>query len=207
MTANSLKSSRLKFLLLVAIAFGPMLAAGLLFFHFPEYLPRATTNHGELIQPSIDGGQIAPALQGRGAWTLIHVMPDACDEECRNLLYLSRQVATGLGKDAARVSRVLIVSESLSADLQSHLALEHGDIEVVFADTARLKAVSSSLKAVSTPLKAVSTPLKAVSPSQSAPQLFLMDPNGNIMMRYNISLAGKPLLEDLKHLLKLSTIG
>ena len=200
MTANSLKSSRLKFLLLVAIAFGPMLAAGLLFFHFPEYLPRATTNHGELIQPSIDGGQIAPALQGRGAWTLIHVMPDACDEECRNLLYLSRQVATGLGKDAARVSRVLIVSESLSADLQSHLALEHGDIEVVFADTARLKAVSSSLKAVS-------TPLKAVSPSQSAPQLFLMDPNGNIMMRYNISLAGKPLLEDLKHLLKLSTIG
>ncbi|MGB0691890.1 MAG: hypothetical protein ACPGPD_04220, partial [Pseudomonadales bacterium] len=48
-------------------------------------------------------------------------------------------------------------------------------------------------------------PLTAV--SAASPLLFLVDPNGNVMMYFTLEKAGKPMLGDLKHLLKLSNIG
>jgi len=48
-------------------------------------------------------------------------------------------------------------------------------------------------------------PLTAV--SAAFPLLFLVDPNGNVMMYFTLEKAGKPMLGDLKHLLKLSNIG
>jgi hypothetical protein len=45
-----------------------------------------------------------------------------------------------------------------------------------------------------------------VEPTQ-APQLLLVDPLGNIMMRYPASVPGGDVLDDLKHLLKISRIG
>jgi hypothetical protein len=39
------------------------------------------------------------------------------------------------------------------------------------------------------------------------PVLLLMDPNHNVMMLYSLDKAGKPMLRDLKHLLKISNIG
>jgi hypothetical protein len=58
-----------------------------------------------------------------------------------------------------------------------------------------------------TPLPA-QTPVwpPGVEPSQ-APQLLLVDPLGNIMMRYPEGIPGGDVLDDLKHLLKISRIG
>ena len=43
--------------------------------------------------------------------------------------------------------------------------------------------------------------------SLGRPGLFLRDPNGNVILFYPAKNAGKPMLKDLKHLLKLSNIG
>ena len=39
------------------------------------------------------------------------------------------------------------------------------------------------------------------------PGVYIVDPLGNVVLRYSHEQVGKPLLEDLKHLLKVSQIG
>jgi hypothetical protein len=39
------------------------------------------------------------------------------------------------------------------------------------------------------------------------PHLWIIDPHGNLVLRYDPSIKGKELLNDLRHLLKLSNIG
>jgi hypothetical protein len=43
--------------------------------------------------------------------------------------------------------------------------------------------------------------------SNDAPHLWIIDPHGNLVLRYDPSVKGKDLLNDLRHLLKLSNIG
>ncbi|MNY68082.1 hypothetical protein D3C86_2057890 [compost metagenome] len=45
--------------------------------------------------------------------------------------------------------------------------------------------------------------------SQGKPdaQLWIVDPHGNLVLRYDARVKGKDLLNDLRHLLKLSNIG
>ncbi len=38
-------------------------------------------------------------------------------------------------------------------------------------------------------------------------QLWIVDPHGNLVLRYDAKVKGKDLLNDLRHLLKLSNIG
>lgn len=40
-----------------------------------------------------------------------------------------------------------------------------------------------------------------------APQLWIVDPHGNLVLRYGAKVNGKHVLDDLRHLLKLSNIG
>jgi hypothetical protein len=39
------------------------------------------------------------------------------------------------------------------------------------------------------------------------PGIYIVDPHGNLVLRYPLDAAGKPVLEDLKRLLKVSQIG
>ena len=41
----------------------------------------------------------------------------------------------------------------------------------------------------------------------TAPQLWIVDPHGNLVLRYDAKVKGKHVLDDLRHLLKLSNIG
>jgi hypothetical protein len=99
------------------------------------------------------------------------------------MLYLSRQVVTGLGKDANRVQRVVLISTD-TPDLMEHLGVEHPDVKVVSGMTTFKRFATGD-----------------------GPVLLLMDPNHNVMMLYSLDKAGKPMLRDLKHLLKISNIG
>lgn len=183
-SADQVRASRTKLLALIFIAATPIALSVLLFQYFPQWQPEGTTNNGELILPPAQAGEISEDLLSHEGWVLIQPVANDCDENCQQMLYLSRQVVIGLGKDAGRVERVLITRAEINEDFQQHLAGEHADISVLGADMSVLKAVSSQ-----------------------SPLLFLMDPNGNIMMYFSLEQAGKPMLKDLKHLLKLSNIG
>lgn len=181
--SGKLMASRRRFVALLLIAFVPMFIAYAAFFHFPNWAPTGTTNHGELISPSLDGIKMSTELAAFNTWVLIQPVDSYCDDKCRKMLYLSRQVVTGLGKDANRVQRVVMMTRD-APDLMEHLKSEHPDVKVV-TGVMTFK------------------PIVAL----DAPVLLLMDPNHNVMMLYSLDKAGKPMLRDLKHLLKISNIG
>lgn len=178
-----LLASRKRFVALLLVAFVPMFIAYAAFYHFPNWAPTGTTNRGELISPSLDGAEMSTELATFNTWVLIQPVDGDCDEKCQKMLYLSRQVVTGLGKDANRVKRVVMMSPD-APDLMEHLKGEHPDVKVVSGVTTV-------------------EPIMAL----DGPVLLLMDPNHNVMMLYSLDTAGKPMLRDLKHLLKISNIG
>ena len=181
---EALKRSRAKLLLLISIAFVPLFIAYAAYFYFPEVAPEGSTNNGELITPPLSGADISDVLAAPGKWTLVQAVGSSCDADCEQLLYLSRQVVIGLGKDSGRMQRVMLHNGELPAVLQDWLAREHGDLVVAGGDTTLLTSKTSD-----------------------QPLLFLVDPLGNVMMRYSAETAGKPMLKDLKHLLRISNIG
>ena len=180
---GSLSGSRRRLLALILIAFVPMFVAYGTFFYFPGFAPGGRTNQGDLISPPIDALVISDQFATYDTWVLIQTVNGACDKQCKKMLYLSRQVVTALGKDAKRVQRIALVSGE-TPELLAHLKLEHPDVAVVTGK------IPSSFQEVA---------------SQSI--LLLMDPNQNVMMFYSLDKAGKPMLKDLKHLFKVSTIG
>ncbi len=176
--------SRKVFLTLVAIVVVPIVAAYVAFFYLPAIIPSGTTNEGTLITPPLDARTVSPDLLPADTWLLMQPVDINCSDDCQQLLYLSRQVVTGLGKNSDRVNRVLLTSAPISDGFSALVSKEHQDLDVIQVSHEKLDEITAE-----------------------RPVLFLMDPNGNIMMYYSLDKAGKPMLKDLKHLLKVSNIG
>ena len=182
------RMSRTKLLIIISMSFGPIFAAYIVFYNFPELAPTSRTNEGTLINPPFQGGEI---VSTNNKWTLIVAVEPRCDAVCEEVLHLSRQIHISLGKNTPRVQRVIVTRGSLSEDFLTYLKNEHGSTEIVDIKGSEFE---DQLQHVI-----------GASPLQS--MVFLMDPNGNVMMYYPPEKAGKPMLKDLKHLLKLSNIG
>jgi hypothetical protein len=111
-------------------------------------------------------------------------------------LYDTRQVRLALDRDMNRVQRVLIAGDGC-CDAQ-FLHEQHPDLIAIRATPA------------AAPLLALLPDRDqggaAASPAQ-APRVYLIDPLGNLMMVYPAGARPKGMLEDLKRLLRLSSIG
>ena len=173
--------SRIKLLVLGLVGFGPLLLAYTIYFYFPDLLPSSTTNHGELIDPPIFIDEAKTSNDLEGSWALI-LIEDQCADDCEQLRYLATQVVKGLGKDSERVRNVVIQDLSLSTNEKS--LVNDNFLYFTSGKVAELALISNG-----------------------RPGLFLKDPNGNVILFYATDKAGKPMLKDLKHLLKLSNIG
>ncbi len=96
-------------------------------------------------------------------------------------LYNTRQVRLALGKDMDRVQRILLLVGGHAATPPGGWKSAHPDLAV----------------ANRPPIEALSRP----------GDILLVDPLGNMMMRYADDYSAKGMLKDLKRLLKLSEIG
>lgn len=180
--------SRTKLLIIISMSFGPILAAYIVFYNFPGLAPTSRTNEGTLINPPIQGGEL---VSTNNKWTLMIPLGSTCDAVCEEVLHLSRQIHISLGKNTPRVQRVIVTNGSLQEPLLGLLKKEHGKTEIVDINGSELGGQLQQL-------------IDAV---QMQSLVFLMDPNGNVMMYYPPEKVGKPMLKDLKLLLKLSNIG
>lgn len=182
---------------LAALFFVPLLGAFWLYYA-GGWRPAGSTNHAELISPArplpaasfttIDG-TTANADLLRGKWTLVYIGDGACDESCRKALWTIRQTRLLLAEDMDRVQRIF-VAERGCCD-RSFLSKEHpGLVTLTAAD-------------------ATGDPWLAQFPRGSAGEVFVyvVDPLGNLMMRFDVAQNPKGLLQDLEKLLKLSHIG
>ena len=180
------QSSRRKLLALFAIAVGPILIAYALFFYVPAIVPEGTTNEGQLVMPPYRSDSLIAALPDRH-WYIVHLADGTCEENCRQALHLTRQLHKALGKESLRVERVILTATSQVA-LSELLDSEYNSVTHIVDP-------------------AVADALRALKEEESGETLFVMDPNGNVMMWYREDQLGKPMLKDLKHLLRVSNIG
>lgn len=175
------------------IFFLPVLAAWLLNVFAPGWLPFGTVNHGTLVQPvrpvgagtlqRLDG-EVLPADFLDGYWTLVHVIRAPCERDCLDVLARTRQVRRALGDDMNRTQHLAVVAErGFAADFG---ALE---LTAAVADRRWLQ------------------PFAFADASPASPALYLVDPQGYLMMRYPPDVDQHGLLADLERLLKISKIG
>lgn len=192
---------RRQFLLIAALFFSPVIASWAVWAYLGEHGVAATTNAGSLIQPARPlqavaltdpAGSALPDDFLGGRWTYLQFdQAGNCIAACRERLQLTRQVRLGVNKDIPRVRRVLVLGAAPSEELRAHIAEAHDDLVVaVAANPAAWQALRGQFPA-----------------PQDAPNLFLIDPLGNLMMRYDPAVANKGILKDLRKLLKTSQIG
>jgi hypothetical protein len=172
---------------LIVVFFGP-LAASFALYYGSSWRPVSQTNHGELYVPARALPTSADALL-REEWTLVYVGDGTCAADaCRNALVFGRQVRLALGKEMARVRRVLLATSNCCGS--DYLAHEHEGVHVIDATAPGAAA------------------LVDVFPAQDRDvSLYVVDPLGNLVMRYDSRQEPKGFLTDLKKLLKLSHIG
>jgi cytochrome oxidase Cu insertion factor (SCO1/SenC/PrrC family) len=158
--------------------------------------PQGTTNHGDLIEPLRPLPDVTlPDLAGvaqqhvfRGQWTLVYIGDGACNADCHTTLFFMRQTRLSLNNEMRRVQRVFLAPTNCCA--QSFLASEHPGLRVFDASQPAAQSLLAQFPA-----------------DGRARALYIVDPLGNLMMRYDARLPPKGLLEDLKRLLQLSHIG
>jgi cytochrome oxidase Cu insertion factor (SCO1/SenC/PrrC family) len=182
-------SPRAKLLALFALFASPIVAS-LLVFHF--YRPEATANYGELLPPSPvtaqefghEGGGVFRFQGLEGRWVLVASDSGECAAACVAKLTTMRQVRLALGRNAGRVARVLVVD-----DLRR-------------PEPALLEAFPG-LEVAITPTGMTLPPR----PVNDRAHIYLIDPRGNVMMRFPAATDAKRMLRDLNRLLKASQIG
>jgi hypothetical protein len=118
------------------------------------------------------------------------VQQGRCDEECHRHLYDTRQVRLALDRDMNRVQRVFI-ADADCCDLKE-LQAAHPDLIAIRASAA------------DQPLR---TLLQSGAGTVNTPCIYLIDPLGNLMMSYAADAKPKGMLEDMKRLLRLSSVG
>jgi hypothetical protein len=176
-TADPLRARNLRTVGVLAAIFFLPVLASFWMYYFTDWRPAGSTAHGMLIQPPV---QLANGEMFHDKWTLLYVADGGCDPACMNALYIARQTRLLLNKDMQRVNRVLL----------SNAPVE--DPGVTLLDTSSPAADGI---------------LRAIPAAQRANGLFIVDPLGNLVMRYDARENPKGLLDDLKKLLKLSHIG
>jgi len=177
------------------IFFLPIMAAWLLNIFAPDWRPFGTLNHGTLVEPvrkvsathlaHVDGSAM-DANYLSGHWTMVHLLDGDCGQSCSDALERSHQVQLALGDDMQRVQLLLVLLQAVdlqAADLPSGVA-------VVTAADAWLENFAFS----------------QAGPGENF-RLYLVDPQGYLMMRYSADADQRGVLADLERLLRISKIG
>jgi hypothetical protein len=136
-----------------------------------------TANYGELLAPQPLAGPLAPL---RGKWVLVTLDPAACGPHCERKLYIVRQVRRAQGKNAERVERLWLLADGGTPRPELVAALAGSRIAT--ADAALAGALAGD-------------------------HIYLVDPLGNLMMRFPADPDGKRMIQDLERLLKYSSFG
>lgn len=163
-------------------------AAGLFAF---GWQPARTANQGELIRPPLplppDGltrvdGSSLPTAELHGRWWLLLAPGGPCAADCLARATDMRRVHVALDKDMARLKRMLLAADSAAGDGGALAALRRTqpDLVVARADRRWQRALGAA----------------------AGPTLYLIDPQGRLVMRYAAQSDAASVRADLGRLLR-----
>ncbi len=180
-------SGRRTLVLIAALALAPIVASYVIYYAFPR---QPGVNYGTLL-PTVP----APAIEGvrddgspfrledlRGRWVLLAAGRGDCDPACERKLYATRQARTMQGRDQERIVRIWLVPGD--APPAAAFLAQHPGLVVARVAGSALEALPGG-----------------------ADQLYLIDPLGNLVLRYPHDPDIRGIANDLTRLLKASRIG
>lgn len=150
-----------------------------------------TKNNGELIVPVIDienlaltdnAGNKLTRKELTSTWRMLYFVGKNCDSTCSKELYNMRQINVALGKNADRFKYMIIHLDSMDDDFSTLIQKEHPRALHAYTNKYELESTFSNA-------------------------IFIMDPLGNIMMKFLPEIPPGLILKDLNLLLKVSRIG
>ena len=160
-----------------------------------HWTPGSTGNYGELLQPppqvpagglvGMDGKPFSLASL-RGKWVMLQFDAAACDGYCERKLYFMRQLRVAQGKDMHRVERVWVLTGGGNPAPALMTAID---------GTYVVRAAGGTVAAA------------FPAGGRVEDHIYLIDPLGNLMMRFPRDPDPSKMLKDLQRLLKISQIG
>ena len=137
-------------------------------------------SYGELIAPQPLSGP--PFRQLRGKWVLVSFDSAACGARCEKKLYTMRQVRRAQGAQMGSVERLWVLTDSAAPRRELLQAIEG-------TRTAQHDRSAAQF------------------PGKAEEHIYLIDPLGNLMMRFPPDPDPSRMIRDLERLLKYSGIG
>jgi hypothetical protein len=123
---------------------------------------------------------VVPLNELRGKWVLVTFDAAACDANCERKLYIMRQARRAQGKEMDRIERLWVITDAGKPRAEVLLASEG-------MRTSRKESFDF--------------------PGRSAEHIYLVDPLGNLMMRFPRDPDPSKVIKDLQRLLKYSRFG
>lgn len=173
MDTSQTRLGRWKMIAVLFICATPVIAS---YFTYYVLKPSNTKSFGELVQPQRAMPDVAAiTLDGktttvqslRGQWLLVSTSGGACGKACEAHLYMQRQLRETLGKEKERLDWVWLVSDDapLASELQARLTAPAMQAQGFRALRIKESDVTAWLQS-------------------GATRLYLIDPQGNYMMRF-----------------------
>jgi len=178
------RRNRVQMIIILAVALVSLGGSYLLFFITQGEQGWGTTNNGEWVTGEITTTQLgwseASSAQAPGTWWLWMLAGD-CDTTCQGTAKNLRALHILLNREADRVKRGYSTHPS----------------------QPRIEAMVLDWQAEYPKLETIEAPGSL----DLAPGVYIIDPHGNLVFRYPLDTEPKPVLQDLKKLLKVSQIG
>ena len=194
-TIKKKTAGRWKLFAILAVCASPLIGSYLAYYVIK---PGGRTNYGDILDPrqypipalqstSLDGKPAGlDAYQGK--WVMLQADGGDCGKPCQTKLFEMRQLRLTQGKEMERIERVWLIIDA--APLDTVLMKEY--------DGTRL------LRA---PASEVEKWLPAETGTRVVDHLYLIDPRGNLMMRFPKDADPNKIKKDLGKLLRASSIG
>lgn len=183
------KSNRRNFILILVLLFSPVVISYTLF--FMGYRP-GSVNYGDLVEiekltglagVTQDTNKILRMRDLHGKWIMLTVDSGNCDEACQLKLYYMRQVRTMQNKEMNRIERLWLIDDNVKANPELFKNYE-GTFFVNAQDSELLEQIPTR--------------------ESRRKHIYLIDPMGNLMMRFPENLEPRKMSDDIKRLLQVS---
>ncbi len=191
-------------LLLLAVFLLPVVAAWVLYAYRDHVGFVGSAAHGTLIRPARPLPAVALTQPDgapltlddlKGKWTLVVLAPAPCDQLCRTDLHQTRQVRLALNEDIRRVQRLWVLPAPAGADALADQLKDHQDLLVASGGGDAMERFLAPFRLPGEPI------------NTWAVRIYIMDPQGNVLMYYPPGADPKGILKDMKRLLKVSQVG
>lgn len=190
-------------LVVMALLFSAPFLSSWIILNYTDILDRMSVRHGDLYQPLRQIPDVTvydPRLAGapeqplHGKWILLYIAPGPCDEACHESLYRMRQIRLAAGRYSHNLERVWMTDAGNQTNLAEVLAEYDGTLVLDMGEHA------AAIQPQDFRYDDAANVLEDDS-------LYLLDPLGNLVLRYRADAEPLKIIKDLNKLLKASRIG